>query len=68
MGCRFHSPEHIGNRFLFDVRVQVPIPATLLVCLVPNKVVDDSLIDSRSSQTGNETMPENVVSAKRFPL
>lgn len=60
--------EHIGNRFLFDVGVEVPIAAALLVRLVTDKIIDDPLIHSGSSQATYETVPEYMVTAKRFPL
>jgi hypothetical protein len=42
----YKSPEHVCNRLLLDVGVQVPLPATLLVGLMADEVIDDSLVDA----------------------
>jgi Family of unknown function (DUF6399) len=62
------SPEHRPDRLLLHVRVQVPVPPPLLVGLVADDVVDDSLVHSFAGQGRDEGVTKNVKALQHGPL
>lgn len=44
--CKLPSAEHLPDRFLLHVPIQVPVTTALFIRLVADQVVDDSLVDS----------------------
>src|SRR5262245_56100041 len=60
--------ENLLDRLLLRRGVQVAVAAALLFCLVPDQIIDDSLIDAAARQGGNKAVAENVPALQHRPF
>ena len=59
--------ECTSNRVLNHARVQMTIPFPLLFRLVPDRFINDPLIDASRRETGNIAVPEPMKASQHVP-